>query len=118
MKIKLRDNKGWPVVFIKERPLTNIIRAIIHTNIKNTLFRKGPRTEKFTVTVEMQTRWIPHFMSMLKYMETLGSIGSSREVTFYADGDGDFRPKFSTKYKYDKQNPIKDDNGHRLYDAG
>lgn len=51
-------------------------------------------TTKFRIECEMKDRWIPHFLAMLKYMEYLGNIGSSREVTLYADGDGDFRPKF------------------------
>lgn len=43
----------------------------------------------------MNERWIPHFLSMIKYMERLGGLGSSRKVSFYSDGDGDFRPKFT-----------------------
>lgn len=30
----LRDKLGWPVEFYKNRPITNIIRALLHTNIK------------------------------------------------------------------------------------
>ena len=49
---------------------------------------------KFTVKCEMPDRWVPHFLSMLEYMEHLGQVGSSRLLTFYADGDGDFHPQF------------------------
>jgi hypothetical protein len=35
--MKLRDKYGWPVERIKGRPITNIIRLIIHTSIKQTL---------------------------------------------------------------------------------
>jgi len=35
---------------------------------------------------------------MFEYMEHLGNIGSSRLCSFYADGDGDFRPKVSIDY--------------------
>lgn len=71
------------------------------------------------IKVTMRKRWIPHFLAMLKYMEQLGRLGSSREVTFYSDGDGDFRPKF----KWDENLPsdaqaIKDDNGNKFFDAG
>lgn len=31
-------------------------------------------------------------------MEYLGIVGSSRMCSFYADGDGDFRPKVSFDY--------------------
>lgn len=75
-------------------------------------------TTKFTVEVEMQDRWVPHFLGMLKYMERLGSIGSSRRVTFLSDGDGDFRPKFSWDVDVEPAAPIHEEEGHRLYDAG
>lgn len=73
---------------------------------------------KFTIEVEMEDRWIPHFMSMLDYMEYCGKVGMSRNVGIYADGDGDFRPKFKTDIKWEKQKPKIDSDGDRLYDAG
>lgn len=74
---------------------------------------------KFTIECEIKDRWVPHFLAMLKYMQQLGKLGSSREVTFYSDGDGDFRPEF----KWDPSlpeiaNPKRDISGDRLYDAG
>jgi hypothetical protein len=75
--------------------------------------------KKFTITVEMQERWIPHFISMLKYMQHLGNVGGSRIVALYADGDGDFRPKFTTDIEFETKEPIiTDKNGNRLYAAG
>ena len=32
-------------------------------------------------------------VKMAKIMEWCGQVGTSRNVTFFADGDGDFRPK-------------------------
>jgi hypothetical protein len=55
--------------------------------------------KEFTIKVKMENRWIPHFLGMLKAMQILGGIGSSRWIKFYADGDGDFRPKFETDIK-------------------
>jgi hypothetical protein len=72
----------------------------------------------FTIECTMSERWVPHFMSMLKYMEQLGGLGGSRKVTFYSDGDGDFRPKFNFSINWNKVEPIEDNNGNRLYDAG
>ena len=40
-------------------------------------------------------------MKMFKYMEYLGNIGSSRHCSFFADGDGSFRPKVSFVYPID-----------------
>lgn len=74
--------------------------------------------KEFTIKVKMKERWIPHFMSMLKYMEHLGSVGSSRDVGIYADGDGDYQPKFETDIDWDTKEPNEDINGNRYYDAG
>ena len=49
---------------------------------------------EFTIKCKMRSRWVPHFLGMLKTMERLGGLGASRVVSMYADGDGDFRPKF------------------------
>lgn len=48
----------------------------------------------FRIQCSMKRRWAKQFWGMLKYMQQLGSMGSSRKVTFFADGDGDFRPTF------------------------
>lgn len=74
---------------------------------------------EFTVTCRMKPRWVPHFLAMLKYMCYLGNVGSSRHVTFMADGDGDFRPQFEWEENLqDNAEPIEDHDGDRLYDAG
>lgn len=76
-------------------------------------------TTKFTIECEMKTRWVPHFLGMLKYMQQLGGLGGSRKVSIYSDGDGDFHPKF----KWDASlpevaKPSSDNDGNRTYDAG
>ena len=74
---------------------------------------------EFTIKVKMQERWVAHFLSMLRYMERLGGIGSSREVTFFSDGDGDFRPTFSwDKSLPEDAEPINNTDGNVYYDAG
>lgn len=76
------------------------------------------QSKKFTIEVEMEERWIPHFMSMLKYMEWLGNAGSSRTVSIFSDGDGDFRPKFQADIEYQNVEPKREEEGDRFYDAG
>lgn len=75
--------------------------------------------KKFTIEVEMGERWIPHFIGMLKYMQHLGQIGSSRNVGIHADGDGDFRPKFTIPEEVSAEaEPKWKNDGNRMYDAG
>lgn len=50
---------------------------------------------KFIIECEVPVRWVDDFCSFLKYLERCGGIGHSACVGFYADGDGDFRPKFN-----------------------
>ena len=77
------------------------------------------KSMKFTIECEMKDRWIPHFLAMLRYMEFLGKIGGSRKVGIYADGDGDFHPKFEWSMDLPSNaKPISDVDGNRLYDAG
>ena len=73
---------------------------------------------KFTIQCEMKDRWVPYFLSMLRYMEYLGRIGASRKVSLYADGDGDFDPKFkwSPALSSDAK-PSTNVNGNAHYDA-
>ena len=67
----------------------------------------------------MKSRWVPHFLATLKYMQQLGSLGRSRKVCLYSDGDGDFRPRFKWSSKLsDDAKPIEDLSGNRVYDAG
>jgi hypothetical protein len=83
--------------------------------IKNT---SGEKCE-FSIQCTMRKRWVPHFLAMLKYMQQLGGLGSSRMVSFYSDGDGDFRPKFIWENTLPSDaTPIKNDDGHKTYDAG
>lgn len=75
---------------------------------------------ELTIKVKMNERWVDDFLSMLTYMESCGRRGHSAVIGFYADGDGDFQPKFKfdTDYDYElkygiweselsKQNPEK-----------
>lgn len=80
---------------------------------------------KFTIKCDIPDRWVPHFIAMLKYMQYCGSIGRSRRITFYADGDGDYQPKFEyrrglfgkTKLP-EPAKPSKEKDGDHYYDAG
>lgn len=74
--------------------------------------------KSFTINVEMEERWVDDFCSMLKEMERLGDIGSSKFLAFYSDGDGDFRPKFNFDTNCNKtQSDLKRIDAH-IYDVG
>ena len=67
----------------------------------------------FNVEVTMPERWVDDFCSFLKCMEMFGTVGHSGLVGFYADGDGDFRPKFEIDRKHEPKAGIP---GSRLAD--
>jgi len=86
--------------------------------VSKILTAQGP-DRNFTIDVTMGERWVPQFLAMLNYMQELGGIGSSRNVTLFADGDGDFRPKFSWDAALPSETePAIEDDGDRTYDAG
>lgn len=74
--------------------------------------------QEFTIKCKMRKRWIPHFYAMLKQMERYGSLGSSRNIIFFSDGDGDFRPKFDADIEINEADPRSDVDGVCFYDAG
>lgn len=75
--------------------------------------------QEFEIKVRMKKRWIPHFLALLHTMQSYGGLGCSRLLSFYSDGDGDFRPKFEwPRHLCCHAEPIKDDNGHKTFDAG
>ena len=61
---------------------------------------------EFTVKCKMNRRWANQFLSMLRYFEDMGAIGHSCRVGFYANGDGDFRPEFTTDFDWDIVEPV------------
>jgi len=73
--------------------------------------------KEFTIKCKMNERWIPQFLGMLKLMERLGGLGGSRLVSFYSDGDGDYRPKFEwDETLSEPASPM--DPHHYMFDAG
>lgn len=80
------------------------------------------KTIKFNIEVEMSERWKDDFCSFLKYMESCGSAGCSRQVSFFVDGDGDFRPKFKIGIDFASKDGISRgkilDKADKMFDAG
>jgi hypothetical protein len=81
------------------------------------------REVTFTIKATMEERWVNHFLNFLKRMELDGAVGHSELIGFYADGDGDFQPKFdfsdNVEMKEMYRVPFKAVSNHILvYDAG
>jgi hypothetical protein len=80
---------------------------------------KQSNIKKFSIECEMPERWIPHFLAMLRYMQQLGMDKKSRIVSLYIDGENDMHPNFKWEISLNESaEPIQDENGDRLYDAG
>lgn len=75
---------------------------------------------KFIIECEVPERWVNDFCAMLNSIQSFGSIGHSGVVGIYADGDGDFRPKFNIQTDWDMSKATKLDkfNPMTIYDAG
>ena len=105
---------------IKEGGLsTNVIRLLSRRDDVPSLPKEENGRTKFNIICTMKNRWVPQFLAMLKYMQQLGSMGSSRKVTIYADGDGDFNPMFEWNDSLPSDaEAIKDQDGNKTFDAG
>lgn len=77
---------------------------------------------KFNIEVTMEERWVNDFCSMLKKIESNSNIGHSSTIAIYADGDGDFRPKFKIDIPFEEVSGIDKQDILRLpeviFDAG
>lgn len=82
------------------------------------------KIKQVEIKCQVEERWIPTLLSFLKEMEYNGSIGHSTTMSFYCDGDGDFRPKFEFDTEFVevgprlKKNPNQGRDEIRIYDAG
>ena len=71
--------------------------------------------KKFTIDCEIPDRWVNDFCSFLRQLEYKGNIGHSSLIGFYADGDGDFRPKFTISTDWERTEGIWNKPGNKLY---
>lgn len=75
---------------------------------------------KFTIECEVPERWVDDFCAMLNSMQSFGNLGHSGVVGIYADGDGDFRPRFNIQTEWDitRATKLEKFNHMTIYDAG
>lgn len=76
----------------------------------------------FNVKCTMPKVWASHFQSFLKEMENYGRRGHSGQISFMADGDGNFRPKFKFTKEYETVQGIRSQQiarkAEQMFDAG
>lgn len=76
----------------------------------------------FNVKCTMPKVWASHFQSFLKEMERYGQLGHSGQISFMADGDGNFKPKFKFTKEYESVQGIQSQQivkkAEQLFDAG
>ncbi len=84
-------------------------------------------SEKIKMRVEMEVTISQALalQAMFEYWNHLSSLGSSRYVAFYVDGDGNFRPACKVLFSEDipsltsdmaEQAVVGDNDGNRTYD--
>ena len=74
---------------------------------------------KFIIECEVPERWVDDFCSFLERIEFQGKQGHSSLIGFFADGDGDFRPRFNIRTEYNKTEGLKKELiPEVMFDAG
>ena len=96
--------------------MKTLLKRILFIDLKRLLYGK-----KSTV-IEIDGLTKPQKIALedlLKQWETLGKLGCSRWTSFFADGDGNFRPKIRIDGRKPKfQNPIASENMSRTVVVG
>lgn len=95
-------------------------------NQTNDLSQINPsRGIKMTVEMDVTIPQALTLQAMFEYWNRLSGIGASRQVVFYADGDGNFHPRCDIKYSEDlpeltdemrEISIIAGENGNHRYD--
>lgn len=89
-------------------PPDSNVQSILQSNIRQIvdfcLTRKSDDKDEdqmsCTITCKMTREWMERFLRFLDVMQKDGIIGHSETLSFFADGDGTFRPKFTvTEFK-------------------
>ena len=99
--------------------------AASRLGFQNTLGRRLRLTAllsmRLTIIADIPDRWVPTFLGFLDRLRYCGSVGMSRNTTIYADGDGDFQPKFDITSDCElptPSEPSEDIRGNQVFDAG
>ena len=82
---------------------------------------------EMTIKVQVKEAQALALQAMFEYWNYLSSVGGSRKVGFYVDGDGDFHPECKIAYDHGNVRPLTDEmkraavvedkGGNRVYDC-
>lgn len=76
------------------------IRQIVDFGLARKSDDKDEDQMTCAITCKMTREWMERFLRFLDVMQKDGIIGHSETLSFFADGDGTFRPKFTvTEFK-------------------
>ncbi len=86
--------------FLAQSALQSNIRQIVDFGLARKSGDKDEDQMTCTITCKMTRDWMERFLRFLNVMQEDGIIGHSETLSFFADGDGTFRPKFTvTEFK-------------------
>ena len=70
------------------------VRQIVYFGLERGPDDKDEDPMTCTITCKMTREWMERFLKLLDIMQADGEIGHSETLSFFADGDGTFRPNF------------------------
>ena len=99
------EEKLRNVHFTKEEGISNLewikkmcfcpsVRHIVYFGLERGPDDKDEDPMTCTITCKMTREWMERFLKLLDVMQEDGEIGHSETLSFFADGDGTFRPHF------------------------
>lgn len=83
--------------WIKKRCAHPSVRHIVHFGLERGPDDKDEDQMTCTITCKMNREWMERFLKLLDVMQEDGEIGHSETLSFFADGDGTFRPWFAVR---------------------
>ena len=101
--IKVNDNPQRPsftgkgsgdLEWIKKICGNPSVRHIVYFGLERGPDDKNEDPMTCTITCKMTREWMERFIKLLDVMQLDGEIGHSETLSFFADGDGTFRPWF------------------------
>lgn len=92
--LRFTDKEISDLEWIKKRCVYPSVRHIVYFGLERGPDDKDDDPMTCTITCKMTREWMERFLKLLDVMQADGEIGHSETLSFFADGDGTFRPHF------------------------